>query len=132
MMGIGYCLMCVHNDTHALYIDDLVIVGNGFFKPNISTLLGNVYSTPQYIKHKKMKAIIFFTWASISVPSFAISLELYSDICYGWADAFVAAGVGMFIGVMIFIAGTRHYKEYDIRKALSQDDMSLIKILASW
>src|SRR5687768_16332427 len=26
----------------------LIVVGNGFFKPSISTLLGNLYSTPQY------------------------------------------------------------------------------------
>ena len=48
----------------------------------------------------------------------------------GWAGAFGAAGVGMFIGVVTFIAGTSHYKEYDIRKPLQPGDMSLIKIIA--
>ena len=52
LMGVGYCMMGIHNLT-ALYIAmTLVILGHGFFKPNISTLLGNIYSTPDY-KHKK-------------------------------------------------------------------------------
>ncbi|HYK56567.1 MAG TPA: MFS transporter, partial [Flavisolibacter sp.] len=51
LMGVGYCLMFIHSLT-TLYISMvLVIVGNGFFKPNISTLLGIEYSTPQYKDH---------------------------------------------------------------------------------
>ena len=52
MMGAGYCLMSIHN-LPMLYISMLlVILGNGFFKPNISTLLGNLYNEPKY-KAKK-------------------------------------------------------------------------------
>jgi POT family proton-dependent oligopeptide transporter len=41
MMGAGYFMMGIH-DIVMLYVAmTLVIVGNGFFKPNISTLLGN-------------------------------------------------------------------------------------------
>ena len=52
LMGIGYCLMGIHDKTVLYIAMTLVIFGNGFFKPNISTLLGNVYSTPE---HKSMK-----------------------------------------------------------------------------
>ena len=65
MMGLGYCLMSVHNIA-MLYISmTLVIVGNGFFKPNISTLLGNVYTTPEYIKQKDDGYNIFYMGINI-------------------------------------------------------------------
>jgi POT family proton-dependent oligopeptide transporter len=127
MMGVGYCLMSVHNIA-ALYVSmTLVIVGNGFFKPNISTLLGNVYTTPQYIKQKDDGYNIFYM--GINIGAFICNFfgaALY--ITYGWGAAFLAAGVGMFLGVGIFLAGTRHYKEYDIKKGVSPGDMSMARI----
>ena len=65
MMGAGYCLMAVHS-LPILYISMvLVIVGNGFFKPNISTLLGNLYSTPEYVKRKDEGYNIFYMGINI-------------------------------------------------------------------
>lgn len=127
LMGAGYCLMSVHNLT-MLYISmTLVIIGNGFFKPNISTLLGNVYTTPQYVKQKDDGYNIFYM--GINIGAFICNFFgaiLY--IVYGWGAAFLAAGVGMFIGVMIFLAGTKHYKAYDIKKGVSPGDMSMTRI----
>ena len=128
MMGVGYCLMSVHN-VAMLYISmTLVIIGNGFFKPNISTLLGNVYTTPQYIKQKDDGYNIFYM--GINVGAFICNFfgaALY--IAYGWGAAFLAAGVGMFLGVIIFLIGTKHYKEYDIKKGVSENDMSMTRII---
>lgn len=129
LMGAGYCLMSVHN-IQVLYISmTLVILGNGFFKPNISTLLGNVYSTPQHKAQKDEGYNIFYM--GINIGAFICNFfgaALYTTI--GWGAAFIAAGVGMFIGVITFIAGTKHYKEYDTRKPLQPGDMPLWKILA--
>lgn len=129
LMGAGYCLMSVHN-LQVLYISmTLVILGNGFFKPNISTLLGNVYSTPQHKSQKDEGYNIFYM--GINIGAFICNFfgaALYTTI--GWGAAFIAAGVGMFIGVITFIAGTKHYKAYDTRKPLQPGDMPLWKILA--
>lgn len=127
MMGIGYCLMGIHN-LPMLYVSmALVIIGNGFFKPNISTLLGNVYSTTRYKAQKDEGYNIFYM--GINVGAFICNFfgaALYTTI--GWGAAFMAAGVGMFIGVITFIAGTKHYKEFDTRKPLQPGDMPLGKI----
>lgn len=128
MMGLGYCLMSVHNIA-ALYIAmTLVIIGNGFFKPNISTLLGNVYTTPEYVKQKDDGYNIFYM--GINIGAFVCNFfgaALY--IAYGWGAAFLAAGVGMFLGVFIFLAGTRHYKAYDVKKGVAENDMSMTRIV---
>ena len=128
LMGVGYCTMGIHSETMLYVSMALVIVGNGFFKPNISTLLGNVYSTPEH-KHQKDEGYNIF-YMGINVGAFVCNFfgaALYTMI--GWGAAFAAAGVGMFIGVITFIAGTRHYKAYDVRKPLQPGDMPLWKIL---
>ncbi|HEY0354657.1 MAG TPA: oligopeptide:H+ symporter [Flavisolibacter sp.] len=128
MMGAGYCLMSVHS-LPVLYISmTLVIFGNGFFKPNISTLLGNVYSTPQYEKQKDDGYNIFYM--GINIGAFICNFfgaALYITI--GWGAAFIAAGIGMFIGVIIFLIGTRHYKAFDIKKGVGENDMSMTRIV---
>ena len=128
-MGAGYCMMGIHS-LQMLYVAmTLVIVGNGFFKPNISTLLGNVYSTDTH-KHQKDEGYNIF-YMGINIGAFICNFfgaALYTTI--GWSAAFAAAGVGMFIGVIVFITGTKHYAEYDTRKPLQPGDMSLWKIMA--
>src|SRR5688572_9026908 len=65
LMGVGYCLMGIH-DINVLYVAmTLVILGYGFFKPNISTLLGNVYSVPQHVHQKDEGYNIFYMGINI-------------------------------------------------------------------
>jgi POT family proton-dependent oligopeptide transporter len=128
MMGAGYCLMSIHSLT-MLYVSMLlVILGNGFFKPNISTLLGNVYNTPEF-KEKKDEGYNIF-YMGINIGAFVCNFfgaALYNMI--GWGAAFIAAGVGMFIGIIIFWSGTKHFKHVDVIKPVAEGDMSLWKIL---
>ncbi len=127
ILGIGYCLMAVH-DKYALYVAMLlVILGNGFFKPNISTLLGNVYNDEKYI-HKKDAGYNLF-YMGINIGAFVCNFfgaALYN--IYGWPAAFLAAGVGMFIGITIFWVGTKHYAHADVIKGTAKNDMPLINI----
>lgn len=128
MMGLGYCLMAVHS-LPVLYLSmTLVIVGNGFFKPNISTLLGNLYSAPEYVDRKDDGFNIFYMGINIG----AFICNFFSAaiiIMWGWKYAFIAAGIGMFIGVIVFIAGTRHYASGDVLKPMSKEDMPFSKIV---
>jgi POT family proton-dependent oligopeptide transporter len=129
LMGIGYCLMGIHSITALYFSMALVIIGNGFFKPNISTLLGNVYSTPEN-QHQKDEGYNIF-YMGINIGAFICNFfgaALYTTI--GWSAAFMAAGVGMFIGVLVFVAGTRHYKQFDVRVQPRPGDMSIGKIMA--
>lgn len=128
MMGLGYCLMAVHS-LPVLYLSmTLVIVGNGFFKPNISTLLGNLYSAPEFVDRKDEGYNIFYMGINIG----AFICNFFSTaiiILWDWKYAFIAAGIGMFIGVIVFIAGTRHYASGDVLKPMSKEDMPFSKIV---
>jgi proton-dependent oligopeptide transporter, POT family len=128
MMGVGYCMMAVHS-LPMLYLSMfLVIVGNGFFKPNISTLLGNLYSTDEY-RHRKDEGYNIF-YMGINVGAFICNFfSAAIIIVWGWKYAFVAAGIGMFLGVLIFILGTKHYKSGDVLKPMTAADMPFSKIV---
>jgi POT family proton-dependent oligopeptide transporter len=127
MMGLGYCLMSVH-DKNALYVAMLLVIfGNGFFKPNISALLGNLYNEKKYKAKKDAGYNIFYM--GINIGAFVCNFfgaALYN--IYGWYAAFLAAGFGMFIGISIFWMGTRHFKHVDVIKPKAENDMSLLSI----
>ncbi|MFV0605800.1 MAG: peptide MFS transporter [Niabella sp.] len=128
MMAAGYFLLGVH-DTTSFYIALLLIIlGNGFFKPNISTLVGNLYSAKEYKDNKDAGYNIFYM--GINIGAFICNfVAAYMRINYGWSYAFYAAGVGMLIGVIIFLTGTKHIKHVDIIKPLEKSDMSTARIL---
>jgi POT family proton-dependent oligopeptide transporter len=44
MMAAGYFMLAMHTIPSFYIALLLIILGNGFFKPNISTLVGNLYS----------------------------------------------------------------------------------------
>ncbi len=127
LMGAGYCLMSIH-ELNVLYISMfLVIIGNGFFKPNISTLLGNLYNDEKFKSRKDDGYNIFYM--GINVGAFICNFfgaALYN--IFGWGEAFLAAGIGMFIGIVVFLLGTKHYKHADVLKPAKKEDMSLLKI----
>jgi POT family proton-dependent oligopeptide transporter len=128
LMGVGYCMMGIHSLPMLYVAMFLVILGNGFFKPNISTLLGNVYSTDEH-KHMKDDGYNIF-YMGINIGAFICNFfGAALQIMLGWGFAFLAAGVGMFIGVIIFIIGTKHYKAFDVKKEVSADDMPFSQIV---
>jgi POT family proton-dependent oligopeptide transporter len=128
MMSAGYFLLSVHS-TSTFYIALLLIIlGNGFFKPNISTLVGNLYSNDA-LKDKKDAGYNIF-YMGINIGAFICNfVAAYMRINYGWGAAFLAAGVGMLIGIVIFVLGSKHIKHVDIVKPVQSGDMPTMKIL---
>lgn len=128
MMGAGYMMMGIHDLTMLYLAMFLVIIGNGFFKPNISTLLGNFYNDEQY-KDKKDEGYNIF-YMGINVGAFICNFfGAAFKILFGWQYAFMAAGVGMIIGVVIFILGTKHYGDKTQKKGVQPGDMPFYKIV---
>lgn len=128
MMAAGYFMLSIHSNTTFYLALLLIILGNGFFKPNISTLVGNLYSGDD-MKDKKDSGYNIF-YMGINIGAFICNfVAAYMRINYGWGSAFAAAGVGMLIGVMIFLLGTRHIKHVDVVKPLKPGDMTTGRIL---
>lgn len=78
----------------------LLIFGNGFFKPNISTMVGQLY--PETSNAKKDAAYTLF-YMGINAGAFFAPLVcgyLGENVDFRWG--FLAAGIGMLISLVIF------------------------------
>ncbi|MFW5823278.1 MAG: peptide MFS transporter [Tangfeifania sp.] len=85
-----------------LYIGlGLLILGNGFFKPNISTMVGRLYADSD--PRKDAGFTIFYM--GINIGAFLAPLIAgYLGESVGWSWGFGSASVGMFIGTIWFWA----------------------------
>jgi proton-dependent oligopeptide transporter, POT family len=129
LMGIGYCTMSIHSVSMLYTSMVLVILGNGLFKPNISTLLGNLYNEERFKARKDEGYNIFYMGINIGAFICNIVSAILINV-YGFGAAFIAAGIGMFIGVAIFMFGTRHYAHVDKVKPKVEGEDPLWKVLA--
>jgi POT family proton-dependent oligopeptide transporter len=80
----------------------LLVLGNGAFKPNISTQVGELY-TPDDARRDRAYSIFY---VGINVGAFFSPLvcgALGENI--GWHYGFASAGVGMAIGLVTYLAG---------------------------
>ena len=124
LLAAGYLGLILPGNT-SMYISlGLIIVGNGFFKPNISTLLGNIYNKEELRPLKDNAYNIFYMGINVGalLCNFAAA---YLRNKYTWGWAFGAAGVGMIIGLIWFGANLKHIRAGDVRKPPQKEDMGL-------
>jgi len=101
----------IFNPQQLAFIFGLVvlIIGNGFFKPNISTMVGSLY--PEGDKRRDSAFTIFYMGINLGAllaPFVAGGLGDTgnpSDFKYG----FLAAGIGMLLGLVQFYIGKNKY-----------------------
>jgi POT family proton-dependent oligopeptide transporter len=104
LMTLGHFVMA-YEDDYIFYIAlGLLIMGNGFFKPNISTMVGGLY------KQGDVRRDAGFTifYLGINVGAFIAPLVCgWLGQSYGWHYGFGAAGLGMLAGLLVFLARCR-------------------------
>jgi len=128
LLAAGYLGLILPGDT-AMYISlGLIICGNGFFKPNISTLLGNIYNKDELKPLKDNAYNIFYMGINIG-SLFCNFAAAYLRNRYGWGYAFGAAGIGMIIGLINFGSNLKHVRVGDVRREPNKEDMNLSQIL---
>jgi len=127
LMAIGYIAIGL-SSVESFYIGlGFIIVGNGFFKPNISTIVGRLYPEGSPLKDDAYN--IFYMGINIGAFTCNFVAALLRNR-FGWGWAFVAAGIGMLIGVVIFLLNQKHLKDAPDRGDGSAADPGLLKTLA--
>ena len=97
----GHSILLVERNTAFFTALALLICGNGFFKPNISTIVGSLY------RHGNPRRDGGFTIFYMGVNLGAAIAPLlcgYLGERYGWQWGFGLATVGMLVGTAIFVA----------------------------
>ncbi len=85
----------------------LITVGVGFLKPNISTIVGQLYTDDD----PRRDAGFTIFYMGINIGAFAaILLCGWLGETFGWSYGFGAAGVGMIIGLITFLKGQPHLR----------------------
>ncbi|MEP7230660.1 MAG: peptide MFS transporter [Ginsengibacter sp.] len=128
MLALGYFLIALNGSNLVMYAGLFcAIIGNGFFKPNISTLLGNIYNRPDLRPKKDVAYNIFYM--GINIGAFICNfVAAFLRNNYSWGYAFAAAGFGMILGLIWFAFGLKHIKHADVIKPVQKEDMPISKI----
>ena len=115
-MMAGQLMLFAVNNYVGLYIGlFLIIIGNGFFKPNISTLVGGLYEDGD--DRRDAAFSIFYMGINLGAFMAPLVVGFLTDnlfaankvnefgevvMSYGYRYGFLAAAIGMFIGQMLF------------------------------
>ena len=109
LLAIGYAIMSLQ-DRPALFLGlSVVVIGNGFLKPNVSSIVGDLYEAED--PRRDGGFTIFYMGINIGAlipPLFAGALVA----AYTWGSGFMVASVGMVISLLTFIAGRKRIREY--------------------
>ncbi len=131
LLTIGHLLMAVEGDggqgSAALNVFwgalAFIIVGSGFLKANISVIVGQLY--PRTDVRRDGAYTIFYM--GINVGAFIGTLVAgYLGETYGWSYGFGAAGIGMLLGLIVFMWG----KPLLMGKGESPDPVALTRRVA--
>lgn len=100
IMTLGHAAMAVET-TPSFYLGlALLVIGTGFFKPNITSIISEMYKTRE---SKKDGAYTIFYMGVNAGAFFGMMLCGYLAENYGWAYGFGLAGIFMLLGMLQFL-----------------------------
>ncbi|HZH91328.1 MAG TPA: peptide MFS transporter [Pyrinomonadaceae bacterium] len=104
----GHLLLSFSSLTAVYAALTCLVIGNGFFKPNVSTMVGNLYPEGSHLKDRAYN--IFYM--GINVGAFLAPLVAgWVRAKYGFHYAFAVAAGGMVISVWILFQFKKHIHE---------------------
>jgi len=107
LMAIGqFTLFLGGNENETMFYIGLavLVVGNGFFKPNISSMIGRFYEEGD----KRRDGAFTLFYMGINMGAFLAPLTCGAiGENEGWQYGFLAAGVGMAVGYLVFLWGQK-------------------------
>ena len=111
LMAIGHFLMAVES----LFLPALLflILGNGCFKPNVSTQVGSLYKAGDPRRDRAFN--IFYMGVNLGAFFSPLVCGTLGQV-YGWHYGFGAAGVGMVVGLIIYLWGQKFLAEDNLTR----------------
>src|SRR6266436_1547226 len=103
LMALGHFMMAF--EPLLLFALVLLILGNGAFKPNMSTQVGELY--PPGDSRRDRAYSIFYVGINIGALLAPLVCGTLGERV-GWHYGFGAAGIGMLIGLATYLAGSSH------------------------
>ncbi|MDR1761399.1 MAG: peptide MFS transporter, partial [Bacteroidales bacterium] len=110
LMAVGHFIMTIESEFCLYVALSFLIVGNGFFKPNISSIVGNLYMDND--PRRDSGFTIFYMGVNLGAFFSPLLCGIIGET-YGWHWGFGIAGIGMLIGLLVFTCNQKRldYKE---------------------
>jgi POT family proton-dependent oligopeptide transporter len=108
LMTLGHGSMALETESTFYTGLGLLIIGNGLFKPNISSIVGQLYKDRP---EKKDGAYTIFYMGINSGAFLGILLCGYTGEKVGWSYGFGLAGIFMALGMIMFYLGAKLFGE---------------------
>ncbi len=125
LMAVGLFLLGVRSMTTFYTGLTLLCLGNGFFKPNISAMVGNLYDADD--PNRDAGFNIFYMGINIGAATSALLAAPLRNL-WDFNVAFMAAGVGLLIAVAILMANWKTLARADRRPEPDPEDISFGRI----
>lgn len=104
-MAIGQFCMAIASEQFFYISLGLLIIGNGLFKPNMATQVGRLY--PPNDARRDSAYTIFYMGVNLGAFIAPIVCSALRKSAWGYSAGFAAAGVGMLIGLVTYLAGLK-------------------------
>lgn len=106
----GHFLLSFQSLTIVYVALGCLVIGNGLFKPNVSTMVGNIY--PEGSPLKDQAFVIFYFGINVGAFVAPVTMEAIKQT-KGYHPAFAVAGVGMVISLCILYSLRKHVQGAD-------------------
>jgi POT family proton-dependent oligopeptide transporter len=107
----GHALLAVPDNLMIVYAAlACLVIGNGFFKPNVSSMVGNLYSEGSHLKDKAY--LIFYMGINVGA-ALAPIVAGFIQPRWGFHPAFFMGAIGMLISVVIFSLNQKYVRHAD-------------------
>lgn len=104
MMAIGMFAMTIESQFFFFTGMAFIIIGNGFFKPNISSMVGKLYEPGD--SRRDGGFTIFYMGINLGAFFSPLTCGLVGEL-FGWHYGFGLAGIGMIAGLINFSLSKR-------------------------
>lgn len=108
LMTLGHIILAIPQDWSFFYGMAFIICGNGFFKPNISSLVGTLYANNDPRKDSAFS--LFYMGINIGAALGGL-LCGYVGQKINWHFGFGLAGIFMILGLAVFMVGKSSLNE---------------------
>ncbi len=131
-MAAGLFMIAIPDDTIFKFGLATIIVGNGMFKPNISTMVGKLYSLGD--TRRDSGFTIFYMGINVGGFLAPIITQLLAQKIFNTGDTpaykivFISAGIGMLISLFWFYFGRRGLKGIGEPAPEAQSPMRIVYV----
>ena len=126
LMAAGYFALGIRSFPTFYTGLAIICVGNGFFKPNISAMVGNLYAADDPRRDAGFN--IFYMGINIGASMSALLSAPLRNI-WSYNMAFAAAGVGLLVGTIILVFNWNRLEKADRQAEQSSEDISFKQVI---